>query len=355
MEIRTLESSQKLFIRALNGETLARPPFWLMRQAGRYLPEYRATRAQAGSFLDLCFAPELAVEVTLQPLRRYGMDAAILFSDILVVPHALGQKLDYVEGEGPQLDPIRDASGLGRLATGDFHDRLAPVYETVRRLSTAIPETTALIGFAGSPWTVACYMVEGGGSKEYAHVKRFAYGDPQGFQALIDLLVRTTADYLSAQIQAGAEAVQVFDSWAGVLPAPEFRKWVIEPTRRLVELLNARHPGVPVIGFPRGAGAMYPEYAETTGVTALGLDTTVPPEWAASELQPKLPVQGNLDPIMVVAGGDAMREAAAGILRSLSGGPFVFNLGHGVVQTTPPEHVGQLAALVKSWPDLSQG
>ncbi|UEM21030.1 uroporphyrinogen decarboxylase [Skermanella mucosa] len=350
-----MESSQKLFIRALNGETLARPPFWLMRQAGRYLPEYRATRAQAGSFLDLCFAPELAVEVTLQPLRRYGMDAAILFSDILVVPHALGQKLDYVEGEGPQLDPIREAAGLNRLSTDAFHERLAPVYETVRRLSTAIPDTTALIGFAGSPWTVACYMVEGGGSKEYAHVKRFAYGDPQGFQALIDLLVRTTADYLSAQIHAGAEAVQVFDSWAGVLPAPEFRKWVIEPTRRLVELLNAQHPGVPVIGFPRGAGAMYREYAETTGVTALGLDTTVPPEWAASELQTKLPVQGNLDPIMVVAGGDAMREAAAGILRSLSGGPFVFNLGHGVVQTTPPEHVGQLAALVKSWPDLGQG
>ena len=249
MEVRTLESSQKLFIRALNGETLARPPFWLMRQAGRYLPEYRATRAQAGSFLDLCFAPELAVEVTLQPLRRYGMDAAILFSDILVVPHALGQKLDYVEGEGPQLDPVRSAAELSRLSTEHFHEKLAPVYETVRRLSTAIPETTALIGFAGSPWTVACYMVEGGGSKEYAHVKRFAYGDPQGFQALIDLLVRTTADYLSAQVRAGAEAVQVFDSWAGVLPAPEFRRWVIEPTRKLVELIKAGYETLTEAGY----------------------------------------------------------------------------------------------------------
>jgi uroporphyrinogen decarboxylase len=353
MEFHTLETSRKLFIRALKGETLTRPPFWLMRQAGRYLPEYRETRAHAGSFLDLCFAPELAVEVTLQPLRRYGMDAAILFSDILVVPYALGQKLDYVEGEGPKLDPIRTAAGLGRLSIDAFHERLAPVYETVRRLSTAIPETTALIGFAGSPWTVACYMVEGGGSKEYAHVKSFAYGDPQGFSALIDQLVRVTADYLSAQIKAGAEAVQVFDSWAGVLPAPEFRKWVIEPTKRLVELLAARHPGVPVIGFPRGAGPMYREYAVETGVTALGLDTTVPPEWAAAELQSVLPVQGNLDPIMVVAGGDAMRDAAIRILKGFSGGPFVFNLGHGVVQTTPPEHVGQLAALVKSWPDLS--
>jgi uroporphyrinogen decarboxylase len=348
-----LESSSKLFIRALRGETLARPPFWLMRQAGRYLPEYRATRAQAGSFLDLCFAPELAVEVTLQPLRRYGMDAAILFSDILVVPYALGQKLDYVEGEGPQLDPVHNAAELNRLSTADFHERLGPVYETVRRLATAIPETTALIGFAGSPWTVACYMVEGCGSKEYAKVKKFAYGDPEGFEALIDLLVRVTADYLCAQIEAGAEAVQVFDSWAGVLPAPEFRRWVIEPTRKLVELIKAKHPDVPVIGFPRGAGEMYKEYAEVSGVTALGLDTTVPPEWAAAELQTKLPVQGNLDPIMLVAGGEALRSSAIGILRTLSGGPFVFNLGHGVVQTTPPEHVGQLAALVKSWPDIS--
>jgi uroporphyrinogen decarboxylase len=258
-----------------------------------------------------------------------------------------------VEGEGPQLDPVRNAAELSRLSTKDFHERLAPVYETVRRLSTAIPETTALIGFAGSPWTVACYMVEGCGSKEYAKVKKFAYGDPEGFSALIDLLVRVTADYLNMQIEAGAEAVQVFDSWAGVLPAPEFRRWVIEPTAKLVELIKAKHPHVPVIGFPRGAGEMYKEYAEASGVTALGLDTTVPPEWAAAELQTKLPVQGNLDPIMLVAGGEALRNSAIGILRTLSNGPFVFNLGHGVVQTTPPEHVGQLAALVKSWPDIS--
>ncbi|WP_207456001.1 uroporphyrinogen decarboxylase [Azospirillum sp. SYSU D00513] len=336
---------------ALAGETRQRPPFWLMRQAGRYLPEYRELRAKAGSFLDLCYNPAFATEVTLQPLRRYGMDAAILFSDILVVPHALGQPLDYVEGEGPKLDPVRNAEGLSRLSAAELHERLAPVYETVRRLTRELPEDTTLIGFAGAPWTVACYMVEGGGTKEFAHVKRWAYGDPQGFQALIDLLVDATVDYLSAQIEAGAEAVQVFDSWAGVLPADPFRRWVIEPTRRIVERLRARHPGVPVIGFPRGAGLFYVEYVEKTGVTAVGLDTTLPTDWAARELQTRLPVQGNLDPIMLAAGGDALRTAATGILADLAGGPFVFNLGHGVIQTTPPDHVAELARLIKQWPE----
>jgi uroporphyrinogen decarboxylase len=346
-----LPTEPKLFLRALAGETLTRPPFWLMRQAGRYLPEYRATRTQAGSFLDLCFAPELAVEVTLQPLRRYGMDAAILFSDILVVPYALGQRLDYVEGEGPKLDPVRSAADLGRLSADHLHERLAAVYDTVRRLTRALPETTALIGFAGAPWTVATYMVEGGGSKEFAHVKAWAYRDPAGFGALIDPLVEVTADYLATQIEAGAEAVQIFDTWAGALPAPEFRRGVIEPTRRLVALLKARHPTVPVIGFPRGAGVMYAEYAEATGVTALGLDTAVPVEWAASALQTRLPVQGNLDPILLVAGGEGLDRAARHILSVLGGGPFVFNLGHGVVQTTPPEHVAQLAQLIRNWPE----
>jgi uroporphyrinogen decarboxylase len=346
-----LPTEPKLFLRALAGETLPRSPFWLMRQAGRYLPEYRATRTQAGSFLDLCFAPELAVEVTLQPLRRYGMDAAILFSDILVVPYALGQRLDYVEGEGPKLDPVRSAADLGRLSADHLHERLAAVYDTVRRLTRALPETTALIGFAGAPWTVATYMVEGGGSKEFAHVKAWAYRDSAGFGALIDLLVEVTADYLASQIEAGAEAVQIFDTWAGALPAPEFRRWVIEPTRRLVALLKARHPTVPVIGFPRGAGVMYAEYAEATGVTALGLDTAVPVEWAASALQTRLPVQGNLDPILLVAGGEGLDRAARHILSVLGGGPFVFNLGHGVVQTTPPEHVAQLAQLIRNWPE----
>ena len=336
---------------ALKGEACQTPPFWLMRQAGRYLPEYRATRAQAGSFLDLCYNPELATEVTLQPIRRYGMDAAILFSDILVVPHALGQKLDYLEGEGPKLDPVRSAGEMKRLSRDRFHEILGPVYETVSRLSKALPAETTLIGFAGSPWTVASYMVEGGGTKEFAHIKTWAYSDPAGFGALMDLLVEVTADYLIRQIENGAEVVQLFDSWAGVLPAAAFRRLVIEPTRRIVEIIKAKHPAVPVIGFPRGAGHMYEEYASVTGVDAVGLDTTVPVQWAAKALQGKLPVQGNLDPILLMAGGEGMRTALDEILGALAGGPFVFNLGHGITQHTPPEHVAELTKLLRTWPE----
>ncbi|TWA68573.1 uroporphyrinogen decarboxylase [Azospirillum baldaniorum] len=341
----------KPMLAALAGEVRPRPPFWLMRQAGRYLPEYRELRAKAGSFLDMCYNPDHAVEVTLQPLRRYDMDAAILFSDILVVPHALGQPLAFLEGEGPKLDPVRSVEDLKRLSRDRFHERLEPVYETVRRLSSAIPAHTTLIGFAGAPWTIACYMVEGAGSKEYAHVKRWAYGDPAGFGALMDLLVEVTADYLCTQIEAGAEVVQLFDSWAGVLPAGEFRRWVIEPTRRIVNLIKARHPAIPVIGFPRGAGLSYEAYVSDSGVDAVGLDTTVPVAWAAGNLQSRLPVQGNLDPIMLAAGGDALRTAASEILETLAGKPFVFNLGHGVIQTTPPDHVAELARLIKDWPN----
>lgn len=348
-----MSTGEKLFLRALSGETCERPPFWLMRQAGRYLPEYRQLRAEAGSFLDLCFNPEFATEVTLQPLRRYGMDAAILFSDILVVPLALGQKLEFVEGEGPKLDALAGSQDLKRLSSEHWRERLEPVIETVRRLSDAIPPTTALIGFAGAPWTVACYMVEGGASKEYARVKGWAYRDPEGFSALIDLLVETTIDYLSAQIEAGAEAVQIFDSWAGVLSSSEFRRWVIEPTRRIATGLKERHPLVPIIGFPRAAGVLYADYAAETGVDAVSLDTSVPVEWAALTLQTRLPVQGNLDPIALAAGGEALSLAARHILSALSKGPFVFNLGHGVIQTTPPEHVGQLAALLRAWPQIA--
>ena len=335
---------------ALKGEACQSPPFWLMRQAGRYLPEYRELRAKAGSFLDLCYNPEFATEVTLQPIRRYGMDAAILFSDILVVPHALGQPLDYLEGEGPKLDPVRNAEAMKRLSREKFHECLAPVYETVRLLSKALPPDVTLIGFAGSPWTVATYMVEGGGSKEFAHIKTWAYSDPVGFGALIDLLVEVTADYLIAQIDAGAEVVQLFDSWAGVLPVGAFRRYVIEPTRRIVALIKAKHPNTPVIGFPRGAGLLYEDYVSESGVDAVGLDTTVPPTWAARTLQPRLPVQGNLDPIMLVAGGDAQRKAVDEILEALAGRPFVFNLGHGITQQTPPEHVAQLSRQIKAWP-----
>ncbi|MBP2300381.1 uroporphyrinogen decarboxylase [Azospirillum picis] len=345
------KSARKPMLAALAGEACSRPPFWLMRQAGRYLPEYRELRAKAGSFLDLCYNPDFAVEVTLQPLRRYGMDAAILFSDILVVPHALGQPLAYLEGEGPKLDPVRGVEDLKRLSRDRFHETLAPVYETVRRLSTAIPGQTTLIGFAGAPWTIACYMVEGAGSKEYAHVKRWAYGDPAGFAQLIDLIVEVTADYLCRQIEAGAETVQLFDSWAGVLPVGQFRRWVIEPTRQIVARVKAKHPDTPIIGFPRGAGHAYEDYVAGAGVDAVGLDTTVSPVWAARTLQSKLPVQGNLDPIMLAAGGRAMADATWEILEAMTPRPFIFNLGHGVIQSTPPDHVAELTRLLREWPN----
>ncbi|MEO3434901.1 uroporphyrinogen decarboxylase [Inquilinus sp. CAU 1745] len=339
--------TSKPFLRALNGERLPSPPFWLMRQAGRYLPEYRAVRAEAGSFLDLCYNPALAAEVTLQPIRRFGMDAAILFSDILVVPHALGQPLRYVEGEGPKLDAVTSAGDVSRLKDDRLHEVLAPVYETVRRVRAALPDEVALIGFAGAPWTVASYMVEGGGSRDFAAVKRFAYQDPVGFGALIDLLVTATVGYLAAQVEAGAEALQLFDSWAGVLPESAFARWSIAPTRRIVRGLRQRGVTVPIIGFPKGAGALYERYATETEVTAIGLDTSVPLGWAVDRLQSRMPVQGNLDPVMLMAGGEALEAEAKAIIEGLSGGPHIFNLGHGVLQHTPPEHVGLLADLIR--------
>ncbi|MBB6254881.1 uroporphyrinogen decarboxylase [Nitrospirillum iridis] len=346
--------TDRLLLRALKGETLSRPPFWLMRQAGRYLPEYREVRAQAGGFLDLCLNPDLATEVTLQPIRRYGMDAAILFSDILILPHALGQKVWFAEGEGPRLDPIRDQAGLDRLDVTHLEQRAEPVYEAVRRIRAALPDPVTLIGFAGSPWTVATYMVEGAGSKEFLHAKGWAYRDPAGFQRLIDLLVETTVTHLSAQIRAGAEVVQLFDSWAGALAPTEFARWSIAPTRAIVRALKDRHPGVPVIGFPRGAGIGIQAYVEQTGVDAVSLDTSVPLDWAASALQSRVPVQGNLDPLALVAGGDALRRAASDILTGLGKGPFIFNLGHGIVQQTPPEHVAELSRLIRDWSSPNQ-
>ncbi|WP_245825710.1 uroporphyrinogen decarboxylase [Oceanibaculum nanhaiense] len=338
----------KRMLRALKGERLDKPPFWLMRQAGRYLPEYREIRSQAGGFLDLCFSPKLACEVTLQPIRRYGMDAAILFSDILIVPYGLGQGVAFKEGEGPVLDPVRNASDLSRLSLDGFHERVAPVYETVSRIAEALPKETTLIGFAGSPWTVATYIAEGGGSKEFVAVKRWAYGDPEGFGQLIDLLVEATVSYLSHQVEAGAEVLQLFDSWAGALPEPGFRRWCIEPTIRIVAALKARHPDIPIIGFPRGAGTLYVPYATETGIDAVSLDTTVSVAWAAEALQSKLPVQGNLDPILLVAGGDALDREVERILSGFSGGAHIFNLGHGVTQTTPPETVERLARRLRA-------
>lgn len=339
----------KPFLRALAGETVTPPPFWLMRQAGRYLPEYRATRAQAGSFLDLCYNPELAVEVTLQPLRRYGFDAAILFSDILVVPDGLGQQVAFKEGEGPVLAPIRSARDLDGLDISGLHDRMTPVYATVNGLSKAIPATTALIGFSGAPWTVATYMVEGGGSKDFANTKRLMWSEPETFARLMDLLVEATGQYLIRQIDNGAEAIQIFDTWAGALPETEFRKWVIEPARKLVERIHAERPGIPVIGFPRGAGILYEAYVTETKVNGVSLDTSVPLDWAAKVLQPKCTVQGNLDPILVVAGGEALDAGIDRILKALGKGPFIFNLGHGIIPPTPPENVARLAERVKAF------
>ena len=339
----------KPLLQALSGQVQKPVPFWLMRQAGRYLPEYRKLRASAGNFLDFCLTPALAVEATLQPIRRFHMDAAILFSDILVVPLALGQKVEFREGEGPVLEAVRGAVDLAALNPRDVRARLAPVYEALDRLTGELDPNTALIGFAGAPWTLAAYMVEGGTSKDFAHVR--AWAQRPDFDALIGLLTEAVATHLIAQCDAGAEAVQIFDSWAGILDGADLRRLVIAPTAEIVRRLKVKHPLVPVIGFPRGIGAHYPTYARQTGVDALSLDQTVVPEWAARELQPLCPVQGNLDPQVLVQGGEALRQAVARILAALAGGPFVFNLGHGVVPETPVEHVAELTAILRGTRD----
>ncbi len=339
----------KPFLRVLAGETMRPPPLWLMRQAGRYLPEYRRIRERAVDFLALCYTPELAAEITLQPVRRYGLDAAIVFADILVVADALGQPLTYCEGEGPVLEPIASVDDIERLRRGKRLDRLTPVYETLRRVARELAPEVALIGFAGAPWTVATYMVEGRSSRDFARVKAWAYGDPDGFQTLIDLLVDVTTEYLVEQVRAGAEAVQIFDTWAGVLPETAFERWCIDPVAEIVARLRRACPGLPIIGFPRGAGPLYARYAERVGVDGLSVDTTLPPSWAARELQGRCAVQGNLDPAVLVAGGATLRREAERILAALGEGPFVFNLGHGVLPTTAPEHVAELVAIVRGW------
>jgi uroporphyrinogen decarboxylase len=331
-------------LRALRGEVLDRPPWWLMRQAGRYLPEYRALRARADGFVEFCLNPQLASEATLQPVRRFGMNAAILFADILLVPQALGQRVEFGD-EGPALEAIADSGGVAGLGRGGLA-LLDPVYETVRLSRAALPPEIALIGFAGAPWTVATYMAEGGTSRDFRRVKAWALRDPDGFAALIDLIAETTVEYLSGQISAGADVVQLFDSWAGVLPETGFERWVIAPTRRIVRQLKARHAAVPIIGFPRGAGLFYRRYAVETGVTALGIDTAVPLRFAAEELQPLAVLQGNLEPVALLVGGAAMAGEVRKIRQALVGGPFVFNLGHGVLPQTPPEHVAALARLL---------
>jgi uroporphyrinogen decarboxylase len=340
------DAAAKPLLRALAGETLTRPPWWLMRQAGRYLPEYRELRAKARDFLELCLTPQLAAELTLQPVRRYRMDAAILFSDILLLPHALGQKLVYREGEGPRLEPIEDCSTLARCDPSAAIARLEPVFIAIRRVATALDDTTALIGFAGAPWTVAAYMIEGCTSRDFRRAKIRFYRDPSGFGTLIDLLVEGTVALLAAQIEAGAETVQLFDSWAGVLPEPAFERWVIAPTKRIVAALKSRFPSHPVIGFPRGCGVLYKRYVAETGVDAVGLDTSVPPGYARARLQPHATVQGNLDPVLLLVGGERLAATVGDIRRALSGGPYVFNLGHGVLPDTPPENIAGLAHLL---------
>ena len=338
--------ARSLFLRALAGETLDVPPLWLMRQAGRYLPEYREVRARAGSFVDLCLSPELAAEVTLQPIRRFGFDAAILFSDILMVPFGLGRPLRFEEGRGPILEPIVDRAGIPGFDPDAFHPVIGPVYETVARVRAGLGPETALIGFAGAPWTVASYMVEGGSSRDFAKLKLWAYRDPDGFGALIDVLVAATVAYLDRQVRAGAEVVKLFDSWAGAAPELLFERWVVQPTATIVRRLREIHPDLPVTGFARGAGAQTRGYGAATGVTALALDSGIPLAMACA-LQAERPVQGNLDPLALVAGGDALAAETDRILDALRGGPFVFNLGHGIVPQTPPEHVAALVARVR--------
>lgn len=336
------------FVRVLKGEALDPPPIWLMRQAGRYLPEYREVRAEAGSFLDLCYNPELATEVTLQPIRRYGFDAAILFSDILVIPHALGRGLDFVLNEGPKLDPITEAAEVAAMDPGAIHGRLEPVYETVTRLRAALPSEVSLIGFAGAPWTLACYMVDGQGSKDFAKTRLLAARDPALFARLISVLEEAIVAYLRRQIDAGADVVKIFDSWAGVLAPDGFVRWCQEPLARITQALRESHPDVPVIVFPRGAGVNYPSFAAAVPSAGLALDTVVPVTWAA-ETMPKSPtLQGNLDPVLLVAGGDALDAAVDRIREAFRGRPHVFNLGHGVLQQTDPEHVTRLVRRLRT-------
>jgi uroporphyrinogen decarboxylase len=336
----------KPLLAVLRGERCLPVPMWMMRQAGRYLPEYRQLRRDKGSFLDLVYDSSAAAEITLQPLKRFpALDAAILFSDILIVPFAIGQNLTFVTGEGPRLTPSLVSADLEALTA--YPARLDPIYETVHKVKAALDPGKTLIGFAGSPWTVATYMVAGQGSRDQAESRRLAYADPSKFGEIVERIEAFTLDYLSGQVEAGVEALQLFDSWAGSLSPAQFERWVIGPTARLVAALKKRHPNVPVIGFPKGAGGKLGAYARETGVSAIGLDETVDPIWAAKELPPKLPLQGNLDPLALIAGGNELSTAVTRILDAFAGRPHIFNLGHGILPDTPIVHVDQLIALVK--------
>lgn len=336
---------EKKLIRVLNGERSDPPPIWMMRQAGRYLPEYRALRANAGSFWTMCMTPELASEITLQPIRRFGFDAAIIFSDILVVPAALGVPVEFEDGVGPRLKPVFSTDTLVRNKVA-WTEILAPAYETLRRVRAGLPPETALLGFAGAPWTLATYMAAGRGGDEQRAAKLWGYRDPIGFDELLDAVGECVALHLIRQIEAGADAVQIFDSWASGLPDAQFARWVIEPTRKIVAKIRTIHPKARIIGFPRASTLQgYEDYANQTGVDAISLDTAVPMRWAAGKFQVAL--QGNLDPIALIAGGDALAQAVDNILDATKEVPFIFNLGHGILPETPIEHVEQLIARVR--------
>ena len=340
-------SVDKPISKVLAGQQCTVPPIWLMRQAGRYLPEYRELRARTGAFLDLCLSPKLAAEVTLQPVRRFGFDAAILFSDILIVPYALGRNLRFAEGEGPQLDPIQDPTELKLLKRELDQSIVSSVYETVELVKAALPENVGLLGFCGAPWTVATYMIAGRGTPDQAPARLFAYRYPDEFAQLIDILVDASVEYLAGQLRAGADAVQIFDTWAGVLPPDQFDRWCVIPTQNIVGRLRKLIPDAKVIGFPRGAGTSILGYTEATGISAIGLDWTIDLMLARDVLQKHLPVQGNLDPLVLRAGGLALDRSVEAILSALSGGPFIFNLGHGILPDTPIAHVEQMLKRVR--------
>ena len=341
------QSATKPFIDVLSGQRQAIPPMWMMRQAGRYLPEYREVRAKAGGFLDLCFNPELAAEVTLQPIRRFGFDAAIIFSDILVIPYALGRSVRFEVGEGPRLEPLDDPTKVGTLAARADFGKLAPVCEALKIVRGALDPKTALIGFCGAPWTVATYMVAGQGTPDQAPARMMAYRHPDAFAKIIDVLVDNSIEYLLAQLAAGADALQIFDTWAGVLPPAEFARWSVEPTRRIVEGVRAKVPDAKIIGFPRGAGAQLPGYVEATGVNAVSIDWTAEPAFIRERVQSKVAVQGNLDPLVLITGGAALDRAVDNTLANFAAGRFIFNLGHGIQPETPIAHVEQMLKRVR--------
>jgi uroporphyrinogen decarboxylase len=343
----TQQASAPPFIDVLSGHARRPPPIWMMRQAGRYLPEYREVRAKAGGFLDLCFSPDLAAEVTLQPIRRFGFDAAIIFSDILVIPYALGRAVTFEVGEGPRLDPLDAPDKIGALPRQADLTKLEPVFEALRRVRASLASEVALIGFCGAPWTVATYMVAGQGTPDQAPARMMAYRHPDAFAKIIDTLVENSIAYLLGQLKAGANALQIFDTWAGVLPPREFLRWSVEPTRRIVEGVRAKVPDAKIIGFPRGAGALLPDYIEAAKVDAVSIDWAAEPKLIRERVQSKVAVQGNLDPLALIAGGAALDRAVDDVLANYGHGRLIFNLGHGILPETPIAHVEQMVKRVR--------